>query len=66
MTKIFETGHAKNVANFDDLVSVIEGYGPAYNPSREELKLQYLKQLSKSSKDVIAAVNSTIPAYSKA
>ncbi len=66
MTKIFETGHAKNVANFDDMVSIIEGYGPAYNPTREELKLQSLKLLSNNSKNVLAAVNTAIPTYSKA
>lgn len=39
MTSTSETGHAKNVANFDDLVSFVTGYGTAYNPSKASIKL---------------------------
>ena len=41
-----ETGHAKNVANFDNLISIVKGYGEAYNPSRVALKLTSLQALS--------------------
>jgi hypothetical protein len=34
-----ETGHAKNVANFQDLISFCKGYGIIYNPSKEVLKV---------------------------
>ncbi|MFD0940499.1 hypothetical protein [Pedobacter boryungensis] len=33
MSKIYETGHAKNVANFETLISFVIGYGAIYNPS---------------------------------
>lgn len=42
MTPIYETGHAKNVANFQDLISFCEGYGATYNPSKEALKIPQL------------------------
>ena len=66
MRQISESGHAKNVANFDDLISFVEGYGESFNPSREALKLLALQAVSKDSKNVINAVNAAIPAYSKA
>jgi len=37
-----ETGHAKNVANFEDLISFATGYGATYNPSKNSLKIQQL------------------------
>ncbi|TGD57284.1 hypothetical protein [Flavobacterium humi] len=47
-----ETGHAKNVANFQDLISFCEGYGSTYNPSKENLKIvsmlnQYQRSLDR-------------------
>jgi len=39
MTSIYETGHSKNVANFEDLISFCQGYGSAYNPVKEALKI---------------------------
>ncbi|MFI5451653.1 hypothetical protein ACHMWN_05790 [Pedobacter sp. UC225_61] len=33
MSKGYETGHAKNVANFETLISFVIGYGAIYNPS---------------------------------
>lgn len=38
-----ETGHAKNVANFENLVAFVTGYGTKYNPYRESLKLPDLQ-----------------------
>lgn len=38
-----ETGHAKNVANFENLVAFVAGYGTQYNPSRDALKLPVLQ-----------------------
>ncbi|MGH2665153.1 hypothetical protein [Flavobacterium sp.] len=34
-----ETGHAKNIFNFQNLISFCQGYGSAYNPSKENLKI---------------------------
>lgn len=38
MTKISETGHAKNVANFEDLTNIVISFGPVYNPSRDSIR----------------------------
>jgi hypothetical protein len=39
MASTSETGHAKNVANFQDLIAFVKGYGTTYNPSKSALKL---------------------------
>lgn len=61
-----ETGHAKNVANFDTLISFVVGYGATYNPSKPSLKLPALQTLATSAKASINAVNAALPAYSNA
>ncbi|MEO8517467.1 MAG: hypothetical protein ABI426_12005 [Flavobacterium sp.] len=38
-----ETGHAKNIANFQNLISFCQGYGSAYDPSKEALKISALQ-----------------------
>lgn len=40
-----DKGHAKNVANFENLIEFCTRYDQAYNPSREELKLTNLQTL---------------------
>lgn len=42
MASTSETGHAKNVANFQDLISFVTGYGAPYNPTKTILKLPNL------------------------
>ncbi len=37
MKSTYKTGHAKNVANFQDLIEFITGYGVSYNPSKKSL-----------------------------
>lgn len=66
MGQTFESGHAKNVANMDELNSFVDGYGTNYNPSREALKPESLKLLSKNGKASIDAVNALLPAYTRA
>lgn len=66
MASTSETGHAKNVANFDDLISFVTGYGTAFNPSKATIKLTALQTLSTNAKTAINAVNAALPAYSNA
>ncbi len=66
MTSKTETGHAKNVANFDDLISFVTAYGATYNPSKAAIKLTALQTLSTNAKNAISAVNATMPALSNA
>ena len=40
-----ESGHAKNVANFENLISFCDAYGVIYNPSKDALTLTNLKAL---------------------
>lgn len=66
MATTSETGHAKNVANFDELISFITGYGATYNPSKAGIKLTALQTIATNAKNAIGAVNSALPAYSNA
>ena len=61
-----ESGHAKNVANLDTLITYVVGYGTTYNPSKPSLKLAALQTLSTSAKVTINNVNAALPAYSNA
>lgn len=53
MTSTSETGHAKNVANFEDLISFCQGYGAAYNPVKDKLKLPQLTALYEEANTVL-------------
>ncbi|MDO9339498.1 MAG: hypothetical protein Q7T72_03115 [Bacteroidales bacterium] len=66
MASTSETGHAKNVANFNDLISFVAGYGTDYNPSKASIKLTALQILLTSAKNALNAVNSALPEYSNA
>lgn len=43
MSKTYETGHAKNVANFETMISFVTAYGAAYNPSQTAIQLANLQ-----------------------
>jgi chromosome segregation ATPase len=45
MASTSEVGHAKNVANFQDLIAFVNGYGATYNPSKNSLQLPQLEAL---------------------
>lgn len=56
MASTSEVGHAKNVANFHDLISFCEGYGATYNPSKATLKIAPLKDLETKAQTNLAAI----------
>lgn len=56
MASTSETGHAKNVANFQDLIAFVTGYGAIYNPSKNALKLTQLTSLQAAAQTKIADV----------
>lgn len=64
--KTNETGHAKNVANFDELISSVTGFGTTYNPSKASIKLIALQTLATNAKNSVTAVNAALPAYTSA
>ena len=66
MSQSIETGHAKNVANFEKLITNVTGFGTVYNPSKESIKLPALNTLLAASKVAINNVNLTEPAYKNA
>lgn len=57
MAIISETGHAKNVANFQKLITAVTGLGTAYNPSKESIKLTALNHQLSTAKTAIHAFN---------
>ena len=66
MASTTETGHAKNVSNFDELISFATGYGATFNPSKALIKLPALQAQSTASKSAVSAVNAALSAYSNA
>lgn len=66
MTKISETGHAVNVANFENLLTTVSALGTSYNPSKSSLKLPALQELLTTSRGSLNALNIAQSAYSNA
>ncbi len=66
MTSTSESGHAKNVANLEEMISYVNGYGTSYSPSKNAIKLTALNSLLTNARTSITIVNSSIPAYSNA
>lgn len=60
MATTYETGHAKNIANFQNLIAFVKGYGATYNPSKEALKVPQLEALLA---DAQAKLNNVINQY---
>lgn len=63
MPSTSETGHAKNIANFQDLIVFVTGYGATYNPSKNALKLPQLNALLTTSQTKLADVITKNTAY---
>ncbi len=59
-----ETGHAKNVHHFEDLLTICEGYGAAYQPSNADIQLLALRELISKSKKAVADANQKLSEYS--
>ena len=66
MSNNSETGHAVNVANFNDLISFVNGYGSAYNPSNPAIMLPAMQTLSVNAEAALVGVNAALPAYNAA
>jgi len=63
MASTSETGHAKNVANFEDMISFCTGYGATYNPSKVAIQLPSLNALRTNAENAVADVNSANTAF---
>lgn len=56
-----ETGHAKNVANFENLISFCAGYGTPYNPSNSNLQIPQLNtQLASTKANLLSVTNASV------
>ncbi len=66
MSSISEVGHAKNVANFEDLISYCTGYGVTYNPSLTAIKLANLNTIKTNATGVLAVVSAAYTAFKNA
>lgn len=63
MASTSETGHAKNVANFEDMISFCTGYGATYNPSKIAIQLASLNTLRTNAITAIEDVNTANTAF---
>lgn len=63
MASTSEVGHAKNVANFQDLIEFVTGYGATYNPSKNSLKLPQLVALKATAETKLTDVISKNTVY---
>jgi hypothetical protein len=66
MAKTSETGHAKNVANFAQLVAICTSYGAIYRPSNSVIQLQVLGGVLGQAKGCLTSINSAEGIYSNA
>lgn len=66
MSTVYETGHAKNAANFQTLIAFVTGYGASYNPSNASIQLPNLIAAGAAANAAIANLNSLLPNYSNA
>ncbi len=66
MAKTSETGHAKNVANFAQLVAICKSYGAIYQPSNPVIQLQGLSGVLVQAKDCLTSINSADAIFSNA
>ncbi len=63
MASTTETGHAKNVANFNVLISRVQGYGTRYNPTNATIKIPNMQTIYSSANSTMLAVDNAKPAY---
>ena len=66
MTNRLETGHAKNVANFSTLISIVKGFNATYNPSKPSIALTALTTLKTKADATMTNVNALQGTYSTA
>lgn len=66
MSSTSEVGHAKNVANFADLIAYCTAYGSTYSPSKTTLQLTELNTLLTSAQTELANVTTAKNAFDTA
>lgn len=66
MASTTESGHAKNVANLESLISFVKGYGATYNPSKDSIKIVALEAILANAKQSLIDIDTLFPAYTNA
>lgn len=66
MTSTSETGHARNVAAFEDLISFCTAYGASYNPAKAALKTAALTTQLAAANTALQSVKVAKTAYDNA
>lgn len=66
MPSTSETGHAKNIANFQDLIAFVTEFGAMYNPSKAALKLTTLQSKVDAEQAKLSAVVDKTTEYNNA
>src|SRR4051812_1963360 len=66
MPNFSEVAHAKNVANFEDLISYCTGYGPTYNPCLNAIKVANMNTLKTSAINALASLSTTTTVFKNA
>src|SRR5688572_6361622 len=66
MVTNMETGHAKNAATFEDVISFCAGYGTKFNPSNAALQLAALGQQLTAVRAALQSVKAAKTAYDNA
>ena len=63
MSSTSETGHARNIARFGNLINNVLGFGPAYNPSAIDLQTASLSNLHTQLNASLLAINNALNVY---
>lgn len=66
MASTSEIGHAKNVANFEDLISFCAGYGVTYNPILNAIKVANMNTLKTNASSALTAAVVAYTAFKSA
>lgn len=66
MSTSMETGHARNVAAFEELITICTSFANAYNPGKNSLQLAGLLALLEALKDVMGLIRVNQTAYNNA
>lgn len=66
MATIYETGHAKNIANFNALYQILQEMGTLYNPTNPSLQLQNLDPIKAQLSSAIQTLDQKKPLYKNA
>ncbi|MCI3939327.1 hypothetical protein MQX03_19305 [Chryseobacterium aahli] len=64
--KINETGHSKNIANFNAVYQILEEMGTLYNPTNPKIQISSLSPIRGSLQEISTELNTKQPVYKNA